>query len=90
MAGEIGFFLHLSGLLNPLGFHRDWEKGVNFSSLQIYWCADELWKLPTIMQCHCSCKAGYVDKMKYLSCKLSITFGNHITIKMIKTERMNV
>lgn len=43
-----------------------------------------------MMESHCSCENWYADEMKYLSCKVSITFGNHIDIRMIKALRMYV
>lgn len=102
--GRIRFiFLHFSGLLQETPeFPRYLEKGVNYSSLQIWQCnkitsnhseiskyrckklpmyANKTVKTSTIMESHCSSEAGCVDKMKYLSSKLSITFGNHIEFK---------
>ena len=48
--------------------------------------ANKTVKTWTIIETHCSCEAGYVDKMKYLSWKYSIrpNFGHNIEINMIK------
>ena len=39
-------------------------------------------KTPSIMQSHCLCDAGFVDKMKYLLCNFLVIFGNHTEFRI--------